>query len=286
MATVLLQRLGRLYGEPLEWLRVAVGCLTTRFFGAAEGGGQRGLRVSVVIPVRNRKGLRLENTLRTLLRQSMPHDRYEIIVVDYGGTDGLAEWLREIDANIRCIRSEEKGVFNEARAKNIGIRAAQGEFVCCTNGDILFAEGFLETVCVAADAPHQVLVECNRYNLEKEDVDRLGLWLPDEWQELIKRKKAWLTTWARGDCQAARKSVFVELGGYDEDFTGWGYLDTDWERRCRQAGCRLAMVNSFTAIAHQGHDSQAGNTGSNARLAREKEAARPTRNRHREWGMP
>ena len=76
----------------------------------------------------------------------------------------------------------------------------------------------------------------------------------------------------------------MELRGYDEDFTGWGYLDTDWELRCRQAGCRIAMVNSFTSIAHQGHDSQAGSAGSNAQLAQEKEGKGPVRNLGREWG--
>ncbi len=276
-----LQRMHRLYGDPLEWTRVALARAASRVFGRGYGNG---LALSVVMPARNRKGLRLRNTLQSLLRQSMPRESYEIIVVDFGGNDQVGEWLAEIDASIRCIRCGEKGVFNEARAKNIGIEAANAEDVCCTNADSVCAGNFLETVYLAAKPPRRLLVECNRYNLEKEDVERLGERLPGEFRQLIGAGKAWLTTWARGDCQVFRKAFIQELGGYDEDFLGWGYLDRDLERRCRQAGWKRVMLNALTTIAHQGHELSLAPSASNKQLFDKKAKEGPVRNLGREWG--
>lgn len=275
MVKVWLQRAQRLYGDPREWARVLLARAASHLFGIRCG---TGLAVSVVIPVRNRKGLRLRNTLQSLLRQSMPRENYELIVVDFDGNDLIGEWLMEIDASIRCIRCEEKGLFNEARAKNIGINAANAEIVCCTNADIVFAENFLETIYLAAKPPRRLLVECNRYNLEKEDVERLGERLPSEFHRLVRERKAWLTTWARGDCQAFRKAFIQELGGYDEDFLGWGYLDLDLERRCLQAGWKTVMLNTLTMLVHQGHEPGGRQAASNRTQFEQKAREGPVRN--------
>ena len=126
-------------------------------------------------------------------------------------------------------------------------------------------------------------MECNRFNIGQGDVERSGENLPAEFMDLIRRRKAWMTLWARGDCQAFRKEFVAELGGYDEDFLGWGYLDSDLEQRCERAGWSLAMINTFTSIAHQGHEGPADEEG-NQRLAAEKKGLDPVRNRGREWG--
>ncbi|MBX7232932.1 MAG: glycosyltransferase [Caldilineales bacterium] len=43
--------------------------------------------VSVIIPTYNRKAM-LKQTLASLARQTFPCDRFEVIVVDDGGSDG------------------------------------------------------------------------------------------------------------------------------------------------------------------------------------------------------
>ncbi len=258
------QRLRRKYGDAGEWARVGLAVAWHAVVGPAWG---EGLLISVVLPVRNRKGLRLKNALASLAQQSLPRKNYEVVVVDFGGQDGLREWLKETDPSARYVYVEDSGPFNEAKAKNAGVRAARAEIVCCTNADILFAENFLETVCLAAYPTRRVLVECNRFNLEKADVEERGERLPTGFMGLVRQGRAWRSTWARGDCQAFRKEFMAELGGYDEAFVGWGYLDLDLENLCRRAGWRIAMVNAFTSIAHQGHDSNAGASGGGSNKA-------------------
>ena len=258
-------------------------CLAAKWFGLDYG--HKPLAVSVVMGVRNRKGFRLQNTLKTLLNQSMPRERYEILVVDFGGEDRLQEWLQGLDPDIKYLHCPEKGAFHEARAKNIGIRQAKAEIVCCTNADVLFGKNFLDVVYLAGKPARRVLVECNRFNLELEDVERLGERLPEEFVGLVRKEKAWMSSWARGDCQAFRKEFMLALGGYDEDFRGWGYLDHDLERRCvEQAGWSLSMVNCFTLIAHQGHETTSQDREGNRRVFEEKKTASPLRNQGRTWG--
>ena len=51
--------------------------------------------VSVIIPTYNRRGI-LKKCLSALLAQTYPHDRYEIIVIDDGSTDGTWEMIEQL----------------------------------------------------------------------------------------------------------------------------------------------------------------------------------------------
>ena len=212
-------------------------------------------KYSFVIPVRNRKGLRLRNTLASLEAQRFPRPLYEIIVVDYGGKDSLEGWLKECAPQARYVRTDEPGVFNEARAKNIGIRQASGSYIISTNADIVFEKNFL----LALDALFAVfpdrLALCMRCDLDKGVVENHGEKVVDELEALrrldstVQRSHWWV-----GDCQASKKENFEEIRGFNEDFVGWGRLDNDLRSRMEEAGKRAFWLNPFTFIAHQNHE--------------------------------
>ena len=71
-------------------------------------------QVSVVVPVLN-AAENLPTLLGALQQQTFPCDRWELIVVDNGSTDGsreiLSEWAR------RWWRSEERRVGKECRSR-------------------------------------------------------------------------------------------------------------------------------------------------------------------------
>ncbi len=56
----------------------------------AQGPGEEDLRVTVVVPARN-EAAALPGTLRALVVQSLPKERWEVLVVDDGSTDATAE---------------------------------------------------------------------------------------------------------------------------------------------------------------------------------------------------
>ncbi|WP_305787559.1 bifunctional glycosyltransferase/CDP-glycerol:glycerophosphate glycerophosphotransferase [Symbioplanes lichenis] len=94
------------------------------------GGGQPLL--SVVVPAHDIE-IFLEDCLASLARQSW--QRLEVVVVDDGSVDGTAaiadEWARK-DSRFRVIHQAEGG---PGKARNVGIAAAQGEFLTFADGD-------------------------------------------------------------------------------------------------------------------------------------------------------
>ena len=90
---------------------------------------------SVVIPAYNAEVF-LERTLRSALRQT--HSNLEVIVVDDGSTDKtrvIAEAAAATDDRVRILSVPNGGV---AKARNIGIAEANGEFVAFLDADDLW----------------------------------------------------------------------------------------------------------------------------------------------------
>jgi poly(ribitol-phosphate) beta-N-acetylglucosaminyltransferase len=92
--------------------------------------------VSVVVPVYN-PGPYFEACLASLLRQTMPSDRYEIVLVDDGSTDGTAQRLDRAASRhpklITVIHTENSGWAG--RPRNLGNDAATGDYVMFVDDD-------------------------------------------------------------------------------------------------------------------------------------------------------
>jgi GT2 family glycosyltransferase len=101
-----------------------------------------GLRVSVVVPTRNRKE-KLLTCLDSLARQSILPQEFEVIVVDDGSSDGTAEALaaRHFPFALRYCRQEGAG---PGTARNLGLEHAVGELVLFIGDDIFADERLLE----------------------------------------------------------------------------------------------------------------------------------------------
>jgi glycosyltransferase involved in cell wall biosynthesis len=96
---------------------------------------------SVVIPAYNAEPF-LERTLRSALRQT--HSNLEVIVVDDGSTDKtrvIAEAVAATDDRVRILSVPNGGV---AKARNIGIAEANGEFVAFLDADDLWHQTKIE----------------------------------------------------------------------------------------------------------------------------------------------
>lgn len=85
--------------------------------------------ISVIIPNFNRRHI-IGRALDSVLLQTLP--ALEIIVVDDGSTDQSGEFLEREYPDIRLLTQEHKGV---SAARNLGIRAAQGEWLALLDSD-------------------------------------------------------------------------------------------------------------------------------------------------------
>jgi glycosyltransferase involved in cell wall biosynthesis len=108
------------------------------------------MSVDVIVPAFNRVEW-LDECLNSVLQQSYPD--FRLIVVDDGSTPPLADrpalsgiWR---DGRVRLIRSANKG---PASARNLGLAAADGEFVLLLDSDDILEPGGLETLIGAAQA--------------------------------------------------------------------------------------------------------------------------------------
>jgi len=104
--------------------------------------------VSVIIPTYNRKNL-LREALDSLAQQTYPLDRFEVIIVDDGSTDGTAEIAVEVfPFALRYFRQDNQG---DAAARNVGARESQADFLVFLDDDILLEPDYLTHLIHAHD---------------------------------------------------------------------------------------------------------------------------------------
>ena len=97
--------------------------------------------VTVVIPNYNGKKY-LDDCLRSLKKQT--YTEFRVIIVDNGSTDGSAEYIREKYKDVDVISLGENTGF--ANAVNVGIKAADSEYVFLLNDDTVCDEKVLESL--------------------------------------------------------------------------------------------------------------------------------------------
>ena len=116
------------------------------------------MELSAVIATYN-QAERLRLVLAGLTSQTLDRQRFEVLVVDDGSTDGTRQLLEECPmANLRT----ESLMPNQGRnrARNYGIRAARGELVVFLDGDALPAPDLLQRYLEAYREHGQLGVLC------------------------------------------------------------------------------------------------------------------------------
>ncbi len=97
--------------------------------------------ISVVIPTYNRLPV-LKETLKCLERQSLGFDRFEVVVVDDGSSDGTYDFLSNYKGGINLKHKRHETNEGTARTRNDAIRMAEGDIIVFLDDD-LKAEGSL-----------------------------------------------------------------------------------------------------------------------------------------------
>lgn len=99
------------------------------------------MEISVIVPTYNRKDL-LKDCLQSLFNQSYPKDKYEIIVVDDGSTDGTKEMVKELKPNV-TLRYFYQNNQGPASARNLGIKNAKGKILAFIDSDCVADKNWL-----------------------------------------------------------------------------------------------------------------------------------------------
>lgn len=109
--------------------------------------------VSVVMPVYNGAAY-LEQAVASVLAQT--HDAVEVVAVDDGSTDDTGRLLDEFEARdprVRVFHVENGG---PSAARNVALRAIEGDYVAFLDADDWFLPGKIERQLAALDAHPEV----------------------------------------------------------------------------------------------------------------------------------
>lgn len=108
-------------------------------------------RVSVIITTFNSMRF-FPETLASVLQQTCSD--IEVIVVDDGSSDGIADWIRSVEDSRLVFHSQ----FNQgvSSARNTGIRLARGEYIAFLDGDDVWEPTKLERQVKVLDLDDEV----------------------------------------------------------------------------------------------------------------------------------
>lgn len=104
---------------------------------------KRVIDFSIVIPSYNRKE-RLRQCLKSLFEQSYPSNRFEIIVIDDGSTDGTAGMLEELSKAHLNLKYHTQANQGPAVARNLGINKACASIIGFTDNDCILENRWVE----------------------------------------------------------------------------------------------------------------------------------------------
>ena len=186
--------------------------------------------ISVIIPLYN-KGPEIRRTLESVLAQE--YQDFEIIVVDDGSTDGGARVVEDLaaqDGRISLICKENGGVCS---ARNVGIKAAKGEFIALLDADDAWDVRFLsDIVGMIEDFPQCGMWGINYAELyEGELVRHLPTGLPEGFRGVVENYFNMPGRVSDLFCSSSvvkRREVFDAVGYFDERLKYSEDIDQWW----------------------------------------------------------
>ena len=214
--------------------------------------------ITVVVCTHNRASY-LPACLDSLLRQDLPRERHEIIVVDNASTDDTAGVCRAYEA--RGVRRIFDAVPGLSHARNTGWRAGRGELVAFLDDDAIACEGWLSAAWAAYRAntpPPDGLGGLVRLQWDTPEPSWMNAPLRQPLGELDwgpASRKLLPTEWIIGaNCFYSRKCL-ERFGGFDERLGRKGTCllsgeETVLHKQIEQAGGYLFYVPSV-AVQHR-----------------------------------
>jgi glycosyltransferase involved in cell wall biosynthesis len=102
--------------------------------------------ISVVIPTLNRLK-DITDCIAALEKQTLGRDRFEVIVVDGGSTDGTVRFLEErAAANLIGLRYYTEKKKGAGAARNLGVMNSKAEFIAFTDDDCIPEPSWLSSL--------------------------------------------------------------------------------------------------------------------------------------------
>jgi GT2 family glycosyltransferase len=192
----------------------------------------------------------LEHSQRMLagFQSSVALENYEFLWVDDQSTDGSAEWVKTLSEPYSLLQNSRSRGFSGAN--NTAAFSAKGEWLVFLNNDLLFHQPWLEPMLTPLVNSEVGAVGNVQLNPATNLIDHAGMFFDQGGIPRQARKNTLriphgdYSEWncLSAACLAIRKDLFLQLGGFDEEYrTGWE--DADLCMRIRLQGKRLLLAN-------------------------------------------
>jgi glycosyltransferase involved in cell wall biosynthesis len=230
------------------------------------------VKASVVIPAYN-AGPNLQRLLSSLSRSRLdPGDSFEIIVADDGSTDNTKEVVAEfselsVDCSFVYIFLPRTAASGRSSARNAGIEQATGDLLLLLDADQICTESLVAEHIRYHRLHTKLVVIGPRHSLGDD--------LPGKAKFAAGSAASALPKVVRQDIRAdffaefsgnfnnvevcwhlmfscnvsVRREQLLAVGGFDENFNGWGLEDSELGYRLRRAGLAFAY-NPLAATYH------------------------------------
>ena len=204
--------------------------------------------VSVVIPTYNRRPI-LEKCLLALEHQQLGSalERYEVVVVDDGSTDGTPDWLRAEAARFPHVRLIEQVHGGPAEGRNRGVDHAEGDVIVFIDSDLVVTDGFL--ACHARALKRSWEQEGDRLCFTYGAVVNTANFETPTQERHKLRDLSW-AYFATGNV-AIDRQVLESAGLFDTGFRLYGWEDLELGERLRRLSVRL--IKCPEAVGYHWH---------------------------------
>jgi len=197
---------------------------------------------SVIIVTYNHR-----NYTKNCLSSVLVNNPLEVIVVDNGSIDGTAEFVEEHFPEVRLIKSPRN--LGYGGGNNLGVRHARGEYVVILNPDTKVEENWLEELLKPLKKEEKLITtpkiltyDGSRINTCGNIEHFTGLTFTRGLNEHSDKfgEFGYISGFS-GACFAMRRSEYLELGGFDENFLTY-MEDAEFSWRAHAKGFRILYV--------------------------------------------
>ena len=193
--------------------------------------------ISVIIATHNSEAT-IEKCLTSLISQTYPLEKYEIIVVDDGSKDKSVELSKKLNVDKVIVTNP----CSLGHARNIGVKEAQGKFLAFFDSDCIAKERWIETIAKELENNDAISGPVMNGNF-----DSYIAWADYllEFSPFNEYKKRSMIDFMPGCNQACTREAFEKSGGFLDkllsDDVYFGY-------RLKNAGIKIVFVPEFKML--------------------------------------
>jgi len=240
------------------------------------------MKPSVSIVVVNYNGAHhLPACLDSLAALDYPRERYEVIVVDNGSTDGSLDLVRDRYPWVRLLAQDENLGF--AEGNNLAARSSTAEVIALLNNDMAAEQEWLSELVRAYDptAGYRcvagVILDWSGERLDFADGvlnyygmgEQVGFGLPLEDVHVPESREL---LFACGGAMLIERKTYLDLGGFSPEYFAY-FEDVDFGWRLWLAGHRVRLAPG-SRTRHRHHGTSGGMPSHQRRVLYERNALR------------